>query len=147
MNYTRLALAAVVATIVDIGYGYPVYGVMLSGEFAKYPGLFRPMEAVNGNLPFMFLGTLLAMFAVAYIYAKGYEGGAGAQEGMRLGLLIGVFSVGYIAIGNYAVMNIGRRLTGEMAIAGFVEWVVVGIAIGLVYKPVAGGATAQVRRN
>src|SRR5439155_14906770 len=99
---------------------------------ARYPGVFRPMEAVNGNLPLMFFGTLLAMFAAAYIYAKGYEGGSGVQEGMRFGVLIGLFAVGYIAVGNYAVMNIGRRLSAYMAIAGLVEWIVIGTAMGVV---------------
>ena len=139
MNYGRLTVAAIVAAIVDMVYGYPVYGLMLSGEFARYPGIFRPMEAVNGNLPIMFAGTLLAMFAATFIYVKGYEGGNGIHEGTRFGALIGLFGVGYIAVGNYAVMNIGRRLTAEMALAGLAEWIVVGAVIGAVYRPTGAG--------
>jgi hypothetical protein len=135
MNYTRLALAAVVATIVDIVYGFAVYGTALASEFGRYPDVFRPMDAINAKIPFMIVGTLVAMFAVAYIYAKGYEGGRGIHEGLRFGALIGLFAVGYIAVGNYVVMNIGRRLAVAMAVAGFVEWVVVGMALGIVYKP------------
>jgi hypothetical protein len=135
MNYTRLALAAVVATIVDMAYGFVVYGSLLASEFARYPGVFRPMDELNAKIPFMIAGTLAAMFALAYIYAKGYEGGSGIQEGLRFGALVGFFSAGYIAVGNYVVMNIGRRLAGSMALAGFVEWIAVGMALGLVYKP------------
>ena len=135
MNYTRLALAAVVATIVDMVYGFAVYGTALTSEFGRYPDVFRPMDAITAKIPFMIVGTLVAMFAVAYIYAKGYEGGSGIQEGLRFGALIGLFAVGYIAVGNYVVMNIGRRLAVSMAVAGFVEWVVVGMALGVMYKP------------
>jgi hypothetical protein len=135
MNYTRLALAAVVAAIVDMVYGFAVYGTALTSEFARYPGVFRPIDEINAKIPFMLVGTLVAMFAVAYIYAKGYEGGSGIQEGLRFGVLIGLFAVGYIAVGNYVVMNVGRRLAASMAVAGFVEWVVVGMALGVVYKP------------
>ena len=135
MNYTRLALAAVVATIADMVYGFAVYGTALANEFGRYPSVFRAMDEINTKIPFMIVGTLVAMFAVAYIYAKGYEGGGGIQEGLRFGVLMGLFVVGYIAVGNYAVMNIGRRLALAMAVAGFVEWVVVGIAIGVIYKP------------
>jgi uncharacterized protein DUF1761 len=135
MNYTRLALAAVVATIVDMVYGFAVYGIALSSEFGRYPNVFRPMDEINAKIPFMIVGTLVAMFAVAYIYAKGYEGRSGTQEGLRFGALVGVFAVGYIAVGNYVVMNIGRRLAVSMAVAGLVEWIVVGLALGVVYKP------------
>src|SRR5213083_2216063 len=130
MNYTRLALAAVVATIVDMIYGFAVYGTALANEFGRYPGVFRPMDEINTKIPFMIVGTLVAMFAVAFIYAKGYEGGSGIQEGLRFGALIGHF-----AVGNYVVMNVGRRLAVSMAVAGFVEWVVVGMALGVMYKP------------
>jgi membrane protease YdiL (CAAX protease family) len=135
MSYTRLALAAVVATVVDMIYGFAVYGTALANEFGRYPGVFRHMDEINTKMPFLIVGTLVAMFAVAYIYAKGYEGGSGIQEGLRFGALIGVFAVGYIAVGNYVVMNIGRRLAVSMAVAGFVEWVVVGMALGVMYKP------------
>ena len=137
MNYTRLAVAAVVATIVDMIYGYVVYGVVLAGEFGRYPGVFRAMEAVTPNLALMAAGVLVAMLALAYIYGKGYEGGSGFQEGMRFGGLVGIFGAGYIAVGDYVVMNIGRRVAVAMAVAGLVEFAVVGITIGLMYKPAA----------
>ena len=38
---------------------------------------------------------------------------------------------------NYVNLNIGLKLTLEQAVAYFVEWVVAGIAIGLIYRPPA----------
>jgi hypothetical protein len=73
------------------------------------------------------------MFVATYIYAKGYEGGAGLQEGARFGALIGLFLVG-MTLGNYAVFNIGSQLAVSMAIAALVEWTIVGTVIGLVYR-------------
>jgi hypothetical protein len=135
MNYGRLAFAAVAAWIADAVYGFVVYGNLLNSEFGKYPGVFRPMEAINAKMPIMFGGILVALFIVAFMYAKGYEGGAGAIEGARFGALVGVFMAAYVALGNYATLNIGLRLAGLMAIGGIVEWMVVGTVIGLVYKP------------
>jgi len=80
------------------------------------------------------------MVAVASIYAKGYEGGTGAGEGLRFGVLFGVFAVAFYASVSYATLNIGRRMALDLAVAGFIEWVLVGAAIGLAYKPSRTGS-------
>ena len=144
MNYGRLASAAVAATIVDAVYGFIVYGNIISGEFARYPAIYRSTASQNAYLPGMFVGILFAMLVASYLYAKGYEGGSGLQEGMRFGVLVGLVMVGYVAGVNYAIMNIGKRLAVYYALAGLVEWVVVGMAIGFVYRPAAPVA-AKVR--
>jgi len=135
MNYARLALAAVAATLFDAVYGFLVYGMLLAHEFERYPGVYRSNDAGQAFLPLMFGGLLIAIVAVAIIYAKGYEGGSGVAEGARFGLLLGVFVVFAFAGVNYATLNIGRKLTVMVAAAGFIEWLGIGTVIGLVYKP------------
>ena len=142
MNYGRLAAAAVAATILDAVYGFVVYGMLLAGEFGKYPGVYRSNEAGLAYLPLMFGGLLIAIAVAAVIYAKGYEGGNGLSEGIRFGVLLGVFVVTAFAGVNYAVLNIGRRLAVYVAAAGFIEWTLIGAVIGLIYKP-AGAPTRR----
>ena len=134
MNYSRLAAAVVAGTIADMAYGFVVYGMLLAGQFGRYPGVYRPAADMS-YMPVLVAGALVAVLAATFIYSKGYEGGSGVEEGLRFGALIGLFSVGYVAMVNYAVLNIGRRLALGLAAAGFVEWLVVGLVIGLVYKP------------
>jgi Protein of unknown function (DUF1761) len=138
MNYARLALAAVAATIFDAVYGFLVYGMLLAHEFSRYPGVYRSNEDGQAFLPLMFGGLLIAIVAVAIIYAKGYEGGSGAAEGARFGFLLGVFVVFAFAAVNYAVLNVGRKIAVMTAAAGFVEWLAIGVVIGLVYRPAPG---------
>jgi hypothetical protein len=138
MNYARLALAAVAATIFDAVYGFLVYGTLLAPEFARYPAVYRSNESGQAFLPLMFGGLLIAIVAVAIIYAKGYEGGSGAAEGARFGFLMGVFVVFAFAAVNYAVLNIGRKIAVMTAAAGLVEWLAIGVVIGLVYRPAPG---------
>ena len=38
---------------------------------------------------------------------------------------------------NYVNLNIGLKLALEQAVAYFVQWTIVGIIIGLIYKPLA----------
>ena len=71
------------------------------------------------------------MLIASYLYARGYECGNGLQEGMRFGVLIGLLMVGYAANVNYAIMNIGKRMAVYYALASLVEWVVIGMVIGL----------------
>jgi hypothetical protein len=134
MNYARLALAAAAAWVADGIYGFVVYGNLLTAQFAQYPGVFRPLEAMNAKMPFLFAGLLIMMLVAAFIYAKGYEGGAAFPEGARFGALIGLFMAA-TALGNFAILNIGSRLAASLAIAGLVEWTIVGVVIGLVYRP------------
>ena len=135
MDYKRIALAAVVAWVVDSAYGVIVWMKLLGGEFAKYPALFRPEADMNAHMPLAFAGSLLAMFVLATIYAKGYEGGKGVVEGIRFGLLMALFTLGFVSIGLYASFNLGRRIAVMASAASFLEMIVVGAVIGLMYKP------------
>jgi hypothetical protein len=38
---------------------------------------------------------------------------------------------------NYVNLNIGLKLTLMQAVAYFVQWTIIGIVIGLIYKPLA----------
>ena len=140
MNFARVVAAGVAATVWDSIYGFCVYGILLAAEFEKYPAVYRSAEVGPSYLPLMFAGILVAMIAAAFIYAKGYEGGSGVAEGARFGFLLAIF-VDCVFVGvNYATLNIGRRITVMLAAAGFFEWLVAGIVIGLVYKSDAGAA-------
>jgi uncharacterized membrane protein len=82
------------------------------------------------------VAMFVAMLALATIYALLCHGGSGVAKGARFGALIGVFVIGSFVVHNYVNLNIGPKLTLEQAVAYFVEWLVVGIVIGLVYRPV-----------
>jgi hypothetical protein len=137
MNYARVALAAVAATVFDALYGFLVYGMLLAPEFARHPGVYRANDAGQAFLPLMFAGLFVAIAAAAVIYAKGYEGGSGIAEGVRFGVLLGLFVVFAFSGVNYATLIIDGKLALLTAAAGFVEWTAIGAVIGLVYKPAA----------
>jgi hypothetical protein len=65
-----------------------------------------------------------------------YRGGSGVIEGIRFGALIGLFAIGSFVMHNYVNLQIGLKLTVQQAVAYFVEWVIVGLVIGLIYRPV-----------
>ena len=86
-------------------------------------------------MPIGMAAMFIAILALAAIYALLYHGGSGIAEGARFGALIGVFAIGSFVIHNYVNLNIGLALTLQQSVAYFVEWLVVGIVIGLIYRP------------
>ncbi len=137
MNYSRILLASVCAFIAYFIYGGVLFGALpwLRTEFAKYPAVYRSQEGIKSTMPFGILAMFVALAAIAMLYAMAYSGGPGAVEGARFGALIGVFAVCSFVVHNYVNLNIGLKLTVQQSIAYFVQWTIVGIVIGLVYRP------------
>ena len=136
MNYSRLALAALGGTVASFAFGFLVIWLVpaLIDEAHKYPAVFRPVEEMATVMPVGIVATFIAILVVAIIFAMIYRGGSGATEGLRLGVLIGVFAVCNV-LHNYMNLNIGPKLALGQAAAYFVQWTIVGIVIGLIYKP------------
>ena len=137
MNYSRILLAAFCAFIAYFIYGGILFGALpwLRTEFAKYPAVYRSKEGIKSTMPFGMLAMFAALVAIAVLYAMIYTGGSGLIEGARFGALIGVFAIGSFVVHNYVNLNIGLKLTIQQSIAYFVQWVIVGMVIALVYKP------------
>ena len=133
MNYPRVALAAVVAWVVSVAVGYLVNGYVLMDLYAAHESLFRPQAEVNVLLGFG--AQLLGFFAFAYMYAKGYEGTGGLQEGLRFGVLVGLLILGFASVWNYAALRVSDALGMAWMIDGLVEASLYGIIVGLVYRP------------
>ena len=137
MNYGRIVLAGVVATVVFFIYGFLVHGWLIARDYIPDPeGVYRSGDAARAHTPFGLAGIFLAILVFTTIYAKGYDVGSGVREGARLGVLFGIFMVGAFVAVNYGTINISEKLAMEIAASALLEWTLVGIVVGLVYKPV-----------
>jgi hypothetical protein len=137
MNYTRIALASVGATVAYFVYGFVMLAAWpsMKTEFKKYPNVYRSEEGMMKVMPYGMVAILIGIVVVAILYAKIYPADGGIVSGAYLGALIGLFSVCMFVIHNYINLNIGLKLTLYQSIAYFIQWVIVGAAIGLIYKP------------
>ena len=88
-------------------------------------------------MPVGLVATFLSILVVAIIFAMNHQGGSGTTEGARFGVLIGLFVVCAFVLHNYVNLNIGLKLALGQAVAYFVQWTIIGIVIGLIYKPLA----------
>jgi hypothetical protein len=88
-------------------------------------------------MPIGLAATFMAILVAAIIFAMIYRGGSGTMEGARFGVLIGIFVVCAFVLHNYVNLNIGLKLALGQAVVYFLQWTLIGIVIGLVYKPLA----------
>ena len=139
MNYSRLGLAALGGMVASFAFGFLVLWLVpaLINEGHKYPAVFRPKEEMMTVMPIGLVATFISILVVAIIFAMIHQGGSGTTEGARFGVLIGIFVVCAFVLHNYVNLNLGLKLTLMQAAAYFVQWTIVGIVIGLIYKPLA----------
>lgn len=134
MNTKKWIIASVVIFVVDQILSYLFHGVFMSGVYEQTAHLWRPMEEMNRLMWMGWLNGLIWSFLFVYIFAKGYEN-KGIMEGVRFGLLIGVFFSLPMSLGTYMSMPI----TGGIAIAwflyGVIEITILGILAAWLYKP------------
>ena len=88
-------------------------------------------------MPIGLVATFISILVVAIIFAMIHQGGSGPTEGARFGVLIGIFVVCAFVLHNYVNLNIGLKLALMQAAAYFAQWTIIGIVIGLIYKPLA----------
>jgi hypothetical protein len=137
LNYPRLLLATVAAAVVDFAYGSLVYGTLLESEISVYGGIFRSVSAVNALLPVVVVVLVGGGLGASILFAKGFATGRPLASGVAFGTTMALFSVCYVTLGNYVVLEMPRRLTLELCAAQAVEWLIVGVTIAAVYRPPA----------
>jgi hypothetical protein len=139
MNYSRLGLAALGGMVASFAFGFLVLWLVpaLINEGHKYPAVFRPKEEMMSVMPIGLVATFISILVVTIIFAMIHQGGSGAAAGARFGVLIGIFVVCAFVLHNYVNLNIGLKLALMQAVAYFLQWTIVGIVIGLIYKPLA----------
>ncbi len=132
MNYTRLALAAVAATIADFVYGFVVYGNLLASSFLAQGAIYRSADAQMAHMPIGAAALFLAVLAAAMLLAVSNFRGLGG--GLQFGLLLAVFAIGTSVVVNYATLEMSEDHAARMLLAAVGEWLLVGGVIGLIYR-------------
>ncbi len=114
MNYSRIALAGLGATVVYFVLGFLLFALSpLADEYRQFPAVYRTPESMKGVAPVGIVGMLLSMVALASLYALAYRNGSPIAEGVRFGFLVGVFALGSFVLHNYVNLNIGLKLVGR----------------------------------
>lgn len=138
MNFARIALASLGGLVAYFAYGFLLFAAVpsMKTEFLKYPNVYRSEQSMMKVMPFGAIGILASIVVAAILYAGSHPAGGGIASGLYFGALLGVFVVCTFAIHNYVNLNIGLKLTCLQAAAYFVQWLIVGAVLALIYKPI-----------
>jgi hypothetical protein len=80
------------------------------------------------------VGSFLLAFLFTYIFTKGYEN-KGVAEGVRFGIVIGLFANIPYAFYEYAMYPLPFSLCLQWFVYGMIEFVLLGIIAAAIYKP------------
>ena len=135
MNWNKFLLAGVVGSVVVFVIGW-VWHVPLFGSFyAEQQATIRRGEVM---MELIVLAEIVRGFVLAYIYPFGYKGGAPWLEGLRFGVILGLFAcVG--ALVALSVLNFASPAWFWMqAIFLIIQQAAAGIGIAYVYGTQGG---------
>ena len=137
MNFPRVLLAALAVWVLYLGLGALIHGVMLADLWVvlQRQGLTRSPATWGAYAPLAYALALPGALAFVYAYAKGYEGGPGMQEGLRFGVLVGLMLVAFGLTWSYVTFPVPLQFLTSMSIATVIEFAVLGMAAGVIYRP------------
>lgn len=131
MNVKKYIIASIAVYIVFMILDYVIHGVILSDTYMSMEGVWRP--DMENYMWIMWVTSLVFSFSFVYIFTKGYEG-KGIAEGIRYGLIIGIFVMFIGMFNQYASYPISLSLTIQWFIYGLIELMAAGAVTALIYK-------------
>lgn len=127
---TSIVVAAVIAALNAI-----FHGNLLSGTYETTAALWRTEAVMARLMPYGWLVTLITSVLLVYIFHKGYEGkGSKVAEGLRFGLIIGLFTALPMSVWSYVMIPMTVALAAAWFAIGMVDMLVAGAVVGLLYK-------------
>lgn len=72
---------------------FVVHGVLLHGDYARLPNLFRSEAEAQKYFPFMILAHVIMAGAFTWIYSRGAQAKPWLAQGVRFGLAVALLTV------------------------------------------------------
>lgn len=132
MNVKRYIAASLAVFVAGGALSFLVDNVILKSTYDSLKNLWRP--DLESKMWIMWVVGFIISFLFAFIFTKGYEG-KGVMEGVRFGLLIGLFVSIPMAYGTYVMLAIPYSLALQWFVYGTVEYIIFGIVVALIYRP------------
>jgi hypothetical protein len=136
MNVKRYVYATLAVFLLGQALNYLIHGVILAPAYQATQNLWRPQADMMSNMWIMWVTGLITSVIFTYIFVKGYQD-KGIKEGLRFGLLIGLFMSLPAAYDTYAVLPIPYHMALQWFLFGTIAWMFMGALAAIIYRPKA----------
>lgn len=135
MKLGRWILMTVIAALVVTIIESLAHGVLLKALYIQSAGAWRPEAEMSKLIHYGWIATLVSCFFLVYIFHKGYEGKTSKiAEGLRFGLIVGLFYATPMAVWSYVSIPMPINLAVAWFVVGLVDMLLAGAIISLLYK-------------
>jgi hypothetical protein len=137
MNVKRYLAASIAVYAAYLALGFLIHGVILKPTYDSLKSVWRP--DMQSKLWIEWVNGFFTSFLFTYIFTKGYEG-KGIMEGLRFGLIVGLFISIPMAYGTYMIIAVPYWLALQWFLYGTAQSIVGGAIVAAVYKPEGAAA-------
>ena len=130
MNLKRFIIASI-AVFVAFEIIDAIIHMGILGKTYQSITIWRP--DMMSKMWIMHIGSLLLAFLFTYIFIKGYEN-KGIVEGLRFGIIIGLFANIPYGFYSYAMYPLPFSLCLQWFIYGMIEFSICGLITAAIYK-------------
>ncbi len=133
----KFILAAAVYIVITMALGMAWHFVFFK-ELYDSLGIYNRAEPI---IPLGFVSMIIQGLVLAYLYPLFYRGGSPIGQGVKFGLLMGVFLFSVSTLANAAKIQVASMATWLLIQTAFhgVQFLLVGAGIGLVYGRLTRG--------
>lgn len=131
MNIKKMAMASVAVFVGFQVMDYVIHGLILSSAYQLLAHVWRP--DMMSKMWILSLSEAVMSVLFVYIFIKGYEN-KGIMEGVRYGIVIGLFMNVIGMFSQYVMYPIPLGLSIKWFIYGMVEFIVCGAIAAGIYK-------------
>jgi len=129
----RFWISVVVMSVLSLGIGFVVHGVLLHGDYSLLPNLLRPEAEAQGYFAWMLLADALMGFGFTWIYRKGREAGKPALgQGLRFGMAIAALMTIPMYLIYYAVQPWPGAVVVKQIVYDVIGVLVMGVVVALI---------------
>ena len=133
----KFLLATLLYAVVTMIHGF-------TWHFNFFPEVYVQLGIYNREPPIVPLGfssMLIQGVILAYLYPRYYRGGKPVTEGIKFGLIMGLFLFSVSTLANAAKINVSSMSTWLAIQTAFhvIQFVLAGAGIGLVYGKIKKG--------
>lgn len=133
----KFLLAWLVVFVVWMAGSFVVHGVLLGGDYAKLPQLFRPESDAQAHFPLMIAAHVVLSGAFVWIYRQGREDRPVVAQGLRFGLAVALLTV----VPTYTIYFVVQPMPGALVVKQIVFdgilLLILGVVAAALMKPKA----------